>query len=192
LKREYSRSLHVEKQIYDGFTQKADELLMDTFHEASWSDRHAIVEKFQDARLKMIGMQLIHLEQPKVLDHSVCREHHRAAAKRLLGECDEVSWLTVSEALLEIEEMLSSATGPNWSSYENTIDIFELPAKRHSPTPSSWYGRVVSGVYDIASCRPVASVERVCNANVAARHQDGSMAYPSCPLLPSSRNGYTL
>ncbi len=110
LKDEYPPSPHVEKQIYDGFTQKADEVLMDAFHQADWSKRPAIVEKFQDPRLKVIGRLLIHLERPDLLDQATRREHHKAAAKRLLGEDEEVSWLTLPRALQQLEEMLAAAT----------------------------------------------------------------------------------
>ena len=37
LKKDYPPSPHVEKQIYDGFFERSDEELMDTFHEAEWA-----------------------------------------------------------------------------------------------------------------------------------------------------------
>jgi len=86
LKEEYPPSVHVEKQIYDGFVEKPDERLMDAFHEAEWPKRCAIVEEFHDPRLRKIGTQLIYLERPGLLDKAICREHHLAAAKRLLGQ----------------------------------------------------------------------------------------------------------
>ncbi len=111
LKEAYPTSSHVEKQIYDGFFEKPDEILMDAFHEADWPKRHAIVEKFQDTRLRTIGRQLIHLERPDLLDEATCREHHSAAAKRLLGQGDDVSWLTLPEALEQLGAMLAAASG---------------------------------------------------------------------------------
>jgi len=111
-KEEYPPSPHVEKQIYDGFIEKPDEILMDAFHEATWPERCAIVEKFQDSRLRAIGRQLIHLEQPHLLDEAMCREYNLASAKRLLGQGKDISWLTLPQALVELEGMLEDASGP--------------------------------------------------------------------------------
>jgi exodeoxyribonuclease I len=111
MKEKYAPSPHVEKQIYDGFFAVADEKLMDAFHEAAWPSRVAIVEQFHDPRLRTIGRQLIHLERPDLLDNAICREHDLAAAKRLLGRGNDISWLTIPEALKQLEEMLAAASG---------------------------------------------------------------------------------
>lgn len=111
LKEEYPASPHVEEQIYDAFIEEIDEKLMDAFHEAEWPQRLAIVERFQDPRLRTIGRQLIHLERPDLFDKAICREHRMAAAKRLLGLGEGISWLTLPEALHEIEAMLLVASG---------------------------------------------------------------------------------
>jgi exodeoxyribonuclease I len=111
LREEYPASPHVEKQIYDGFIQDADEDLMDAFHAADWSMRKAIVGKFGDPRLKTIGIQLIHLEQPDLLDKASCQVHHLAATKRLLGQGEDISWLTLPEALEQLEVMSAAAPG---------------------------------------------------------------------------------
>lgn len=109
-KEEYPPSPHVEKQIYDGFFKPDDEKLMDGFHETDWPNRVAIVEKFQDPRLKAIGRQLIHIERPDLLGIAIRREHHLAASRRLLGEGEEIGWMTLPQALAELKEMLDAAT----------------------------------------------------------------------------------
>jgi exodeoxyribonuclease I len=111
VKAEYPPSGHVEKQIYDGFVEETDERLMDAFHEADWVERYAIVEEFQDSRLKTIGMRLIHLERPDLLDKTKSRAHHRAAAKRLLGHGDDIPWLTLPQAREQLKELLAAASG---------------------------------------------------------------------------------
>jgi exodeoxyribonuclease-1 len=111
LKEEYPSSPHVEKQIYDGFIEEADEKLMVQFHEAEWPKRLAIVEKFKDLRLKKIGWQLVAFERPELLDQSMRRAHHLAAANRLLGQGEDVTWLTLPKALEEIKLLLSGASG---------------------------------------------------------------------------------
>ena len=108
---DYPSSPHIEKQIYDGFIEDADEKLMDAFHEAEWPKRNAIVEEFKDPRLKILGRQLIHLERPDLLDKSVRREEQLAHANRVLGQCEDVSWLTLPKALEEIELLSSKASG---------------------------------------------------------------------------------
>jgi len=110
-KEEYPPSPHIEKQIYDGFFEKPDENLMNEFHEAEWPKRYAIVEKFKDPRLKAIGRQLIHLERPDLLDKAICREYDLATAKRLLGQGEDISWLTLPQALRDLEGMLDDASG---------------------------------------------------------------------------------
>jgi exodeoxyribonuclease-1 len=110
-KKEYPVSPHVEMQIYDGFFGDSDEKLMDAFHEADWHERCAIVEKFQDRRLRTIGMQLIHLERPDLLDKAIDLEHRLAAARRLLGQGQDISWLTLPDALKELEGMLAATSG---------------------------------------------------------------------------------
>jgi hypothetical protein len=54
---------------------------------------------------------LIHLERPDLLDNAICREHDLAAAKRLLGQGEDISWLTLPKALEQLEEMLAAASG---------------------------------------------------------------------------------
>lgn len=110
-KTEYPASPHIEKQIYDGFFEKSDEKLMELFHQKDWPKRRAIVEKFQDPRLREIGIHLIYLERPDLLDEATCRKHAQSHANRLLGRGDDITWLTLSNALKEIEDMLRIAEG---------------------------------------------------------------------------------
>jgi exodeoxyribonuclease-1 len=111
LQAEYPPSPHVEKQIYDGFFDEPDGKLMDAFHEAEWPDRRAIVGKFQDPRLRTIGTRLIHAERPDLLDKATRREFDLATSNRLLGRGEDTPWLTLPEALKQLEGMLASASG---------------------------------------------------------------------------------
>ncbi|MGA2178040.1 MAG: exonuclease domain-containing protein [Verrucomicrobiota bacterium] len=110
-KEEYPPSPHVEKQIYDGFIGEPDQKLMAQFHDTEWPKRIAIVEKFQDPRLKVIGRQLIYQERPDLLDEVTHRAHDVAAAKRLLGQGEEISWLTLPQAIEQLDGMLVGASG---------------------------------------------------------------------------------
>lgn len=84
--------------------------MLDQFHEVDWSQRYAIVEKLQDLRLKVLGIRLIYLERPDLLNEMVRQEHELAAAKRLMGLDAEVTWLTLPQALKELDEMLAAAS----------------------------------------------------------------------------------
>jgi len=111
-KKKYPVSPHVEKQIYDKFIDDFDGRLMDAFHDAEWPLRHAIVDKFQDPRLKILGKRLIHIERPDLLDEVARAENDLAVAKRMLGHGDDVAWLTLPKALEQLQEMLNRASGP--------------------------------------------------------------------------------
>lgn len=111
LRAEYPASSHIEKQIYSGFVEAQDEALMVTFHEAEWPERSAIVERFQDPRLRAIGRQLIYFERPDLLDKAARRKHRLVVAKRLLGQGEDIPWLTLPQALERLEEMLTVASG---------------------------------------------------------------------------------
>jgi exodeoxyribonuclease I len=111
LKEPYPNSVHIEKQIYNGFFEDADEKLMDAFHEVEWSKRPAMLEKFRDPRLKTIGRQLIHAERPDLLDETLRRELDVAVVNRLLGRGQDIPWLTLPQAIEQLEEMLPTATG---------------------------------------------------------------------------------
>lgn len=110
LRKEYPRSAHIEKQIYDGFLEKPDLNLMEDFHEAPWPERLAVVERFNDPRLRAIGTQLVHLEWPELLAGDQRRRLEIEAAKRLLGQVDDVAWVTLPRALREIEAMMVNAS----------------------------------------------------------------------------------
>ena len=110
-KEEYPPSPHIEKQIYNGFFEKTDKALMKAFHSVDWANRCAILEKFQDPRLRQIGKQLIYLERPELLDEKTRREFEVAAAKRILGHGEDISWLTIPKALEQLDAMLAAASG---------------------------------------------------------------------------------
>lgn len=109
-KEDYPLSVHVEKQIYNGFINESDRKLLEQFHVTDWSERYAIIEKLQDIRLKILGIRLIYLERPDLLNAAQKEEHERQSARRLLGLEEETTWLTLPDALKELDEMIATAT----------------------------------------------------------------------------------
>jgi exodeoxyribonuclease-1 len=109
IKDEKLPSPFIEMQIYDGFWPRSDEALMERFHSIPWEQRLAIAEMFSDARLRSIALNLIHIERPDLLPENVRAEHDLTRARRLLGHGEEeVPWLTLDEALSEIDTILES------------------------------------------------------------------------------------
>lgn len=108
LRQEYQPSPHVELQIYDAFIADADAALCKAFHDAPWEGRLAIVDQITDLRLKTIGRQLIHVEHPGLLLEAERLEHDRLRARRLLGTDGKVPWLTLPQALIELDDLLAA------------------------------------------------------------------------------------
>lgn len=109
-KQEWPASPHVEEQIYNGFYQRDDEELREAFHTVDWTKRKELVERFEDQRLKKLGSQLIYAEQPEVLDPTLRLKHDREIAKKIAYANPELPWLTLPEALEEIEVLINSAS----------------------------------------------------------------------------------
>lgn len=101
-------SPYVEMQLYDGFFSNGDRALMDAFHKASWDKRFAIVEQFEDSRLKTLGKQLIHIERPDLLTEADRAEHDRTHIRKLLGSDGDVPWLTLPKAIQQIDDILAA------------------------------------------------------------------------------------
>jgi exodeoxyribonuclease I len=92
-------SPHLEDQLYDAFYADDDEQLMDAFHRVPWKERLAIVDRFEDARLRELGYRLVHCEHPELLDEATRQVHSNRIARSLLGLDDDVPWLTLREAI---------------------------------------------------------------------------------------------
>lgn len=100
-------SPHMEERIYNGFPGPNDEMRMADFHNASWSDRFAIVQSFEDERLRWFGLRLIYLEARSVLPESARLEIEDRLASQLTG--DSTGCLTYEQALAETDKLLAEA-----------------------------------------------------------------------------------
>jgi exodeoxyribonuclease I len=110
----HEKSPHVEAQIYDGFPDRPDEVLMDLFHAVPWEERLPVVERFQDERLRIIGLNLIHVECPEHLSDEQCRELKIGIAERLLDSGEKLPWTSLPAALSEIDQLLASSSGDEY------------------------------------------------------------------------------
>ena len=106
------RSVHLEEQIYEGFFNSEDQELMEFFHRAAWTERAAIVSAFEDPRLRELGMRVIYTERPDVLDPELRRKFEIEFARRLVGTNGTTPWLTLPEAIEQVEDLIAVAKGP--------------------------------------------------------------------------------
>lgn len=102
----YAASDHVELQIYGGnFFSDGDLELCRQFHELSWERRPEIAGRFSDRRLKRLARRLIYFENPHLIDDADRRVITDDVAARRRGEGNYTSppWMTITQALLELE-----------------------------------------------------------------------------------------
>jgi exodeoxyribonuclease-1 len=111
-KQEQPVSEYVEDQLYSGFFPAGDQKLLDEFHNKEWAERLELIESFEDPRLKILGLQLIHAERPEILAQEIRLEHDRNVARRIAHDNPDLPWLTLPKALAEIDELLITATAP--------------------------------------------------------------------------------
>ena len=104
-------SVHVEEQIYDGFTGNADQMVMGEFHKTEWSDRSGILDRLSDARVKKLGKRLIHIEAPEVMSADVYRHYEIALAQRLMAADGTVPWVTLPQAITKTVDLLAVSSG---------------------------------------------------------------------------------
>jgi exodeoxyribonuclease I len=97
--------IFVEQQIYDGFSRRPDEFLMQRFHQVSWEQRAGILEQIEDPRIRELGYRIIYAERPNCLS-AVKRAALDAWHGCRLQSNIEVPWLTIAAALDETKKLL--------------------------------------------------------------------------------------
>jgi exodeoxyribonuclease-1 len=103
-------SSYVEGRIYDGALPNSnDEHRMHEFHDSSWRDAYAIVQRFQDDRLRTFGMRLIYLGDRSVLPDDVRLSVEMEMINRLMDDGPE--GYPLQRALRETEAMLLKEAG---------------------------------------------------------------------------------
>ena len=101
----WPKSRFVEFQIYDGFIQSGDEDVCRHFHAAPWKDRLALVDRFQDPRLKKLARRLVYFERPDLLEADVRRRMDQAVRDRLNGQEPDAPGRTLTSALEEFDAL---------------------------------------------------------------------------------------
>ena len=101
-------SPHVEEQIYDGFTSKEDQALLDRFHGLQWQRRLPIIDKLGDGRLRELGQRLVFVEAPHLMSEAIRRKFEIACARRMMGADGTVPWLTFPRAIEEADDLIAA------------------------------------------------------------------------------------
>lgn len=104
-------SPYVEKQIYDGFPDPADQLLMDQFQNAVWEDRADLADRIKDPRLSEFAWRLIYFERRYLVPDAKIAKLDEWLIDRVLTKDDTVPWTTVEKALHEADDLLEKCTG---------------------------------------------------------------------------------
>ena len=101
-----------EETIYKKFTNSKDNALMTKWHQVSWKERLAMIEKFEDERLRNFGIKIIYQESPDTLPDSLFKQTKREIAKRILSE-EKEKWWTCKEFYYECDNLREKYTNDN-------------------------------------------------------------------------------
>lgn len=103
-------SSYAEGRIYNGSLPNSDdENRMYDFHDASWRDAYAIVQRFEDDRLRTFGLRLVYLGDRSVMHDDVRRSVEADMTNRLMDEGPE--GYSLQRALRETEAILVEDAG---------------------------------------------------------------------------------
>jgi exodeoxyribonuclease-1 len=102
------QAIYVEQRIYDGFPSRDDEAMLATFHRHEWAHRLGLIPFIEDERYSELGERVIATEQPELLP-ATQRSRWKAWRKDRLLVTGDVPWLTVAEAVAEVEEFAAAA-----------------------------------------------------------------------------------
>jgi len=115
----WPKSKYVEFQIYDVFIQDWDVDVCRRFHAAPWNDRLALIDRFQDPRLKKLARRLVYFERPDLLDAALRIRMDQAIQDRLNGREPDAPGRTFAGALQEFDvlEAEVGSIGPLLAAY---------------------------------------------------------------------------
>ena len=123
-------SPYVEEQIYDGFPDAADRVLMEQFHNAVWADRVALAGRIKDLRLSEFAWRLIYFERRNLLPAAKAADLDTWLAQRVLTTDEAVPWKTVGKALRETDDFLANASGDEAVLLQEVKDYLHSVAER--------------------------------------------------------------
>jgi len=115
---EPTRSSHLEMQIFDGFSNRRDQILMDRFHVSSPNQQANMVSQFSDRRLQMLAQRIVYVNAPDQLAASDRLRIEDAIVERICTDHnDKKLWRTLPGAKKELDELVR-VEGPTDLSFE--------------------------------------------------------------------------
>ena len=103
----WPKSRFVEFQIYDAFIKDWDADVCRRFHAAPWKDRLALIDRFQDVRLKKLACRLIYFERPDLLDADLRVQIDAVISGRLHGREAGAPGRSFAATLQEFDTLLA-------------------------------------------------------------------------------------
>ncbi|WP_156380652.1 exodeoxyribonuclease I [Pseudolabrys sp. Root1462] len=109
--RTYPPSEHVELQIYGtGWPSNDDLAACRQFHEAAWEARLDIALGLSDPRFRRLGRRIVYFERPELLRPGDRLAFDEEVRRRVRGAKSEFPWMTLPEALVEVDGLLANST----------------------------------------------------------------------------------
>ncbi len=103
-----AESPHVEERLYSQFYSEGDRILLESFQQSSWQERLGMLDRLDDPRLRKLGLRLVYLYRPDLLDPDLARKSSAAMRNRWHAAADDAGWITFAEADRQLEEIESS------------------------------------------------------------------------------------
>ena len=101
-------SPHVEEQLYSRFYSESDRILLESFQRSSWPERFDMLDRLDDPRLRKLGLRLVYLYQPDLLDPALAQRSTAAMRNRWHAAADDAKWTTFAEVDKQLEEIENS------------------------------------------------------------------------------------
>ena len=102
------RSPHVEEQLYSRFYSESDRILLESFQQSSWRERFGMLNRLADPRLRKLGLRLVYLYRPDLLDPDLAQRSTAAMRNRWHAVADDAKWTTFAEVDKQLEEIENS------------------------------------------------------------------------------------
>ena len=114
-----AESRHVEEQLYSRFYSERDSILLESFQQSSWPERLGMLGRLDDPRLRKLGLRLVYLYRPDLLDPELVQESTAAMRNRWHAAAVDANWTTFAEVDRQLEEIENSGA-------MNALDIGRL------------------------------------------------------------------
>lgn len=101
-------SPHVEEQLYSRFYSESDRILLESFQRSSWPERFGMLDRLDDPRLRKLGLRLVYLYRPDLLDPDLAQRSTAAMRNRWHAVADDAKWTTFAEVDKQLEEIENS------------------------------------------------------------------------------------